>query len=316
MSYFMRPIDRVHAERQLLAAFNNQLNWAEIDIFFRRMHIPHPEFGGESYSLTDLTRGYLAECSDETLLNIAQQLDLDVTPEHGNENAIVLGDSKYWLIDHLRVFISHVHTAKLQAGGLRNALRRYGISAFVAHEDIDTSDEWRDEILRALMSMDAFVAILTPDFSSSRWTDQETGVAVARNVLSIPINRGEIPYGFLSRYQALASKGLVAREVAAEVFRTVSASQKTRGRMVDSLTRLISAGSDVSDSLFRIERLKEIVGVSVEEWERVRENIASNDVLRSSQELVESLNETLKEKNLASIEVGSKSRSIDDEIPF
>jgi hypothetical protein len=37
--FFMRAIDRVHAARQLLAAFSEQMGWADIDLFFRRMRI-------------------------------------------------------------------------------------------------------------------------------------------------------------------------------------------------------------------------------------------------------------------------------------
>jgi hypothetical protein len=316
MSYFMRPIDRVHAERQLISAFQREMTWDDLVLFFRRMRIPEPDFGGRSYTFTDLMREYMAECSDEVLLDIAHQLGLDVASKD-SDAPVISATSKYWLIDHFRVFISHVHTAKLQAGGLRIALQRYGISAFVAHEDIDTSDEWQEEILRALTSMDAFVAILTPDFNSSKWTDQEVGIAVARNVLLIPINKGEIPYGFLSKYQALSSNGLMVKDVAGEVFRTVATSQRTKGRLIESLTRVISTGSDVPEVLFRIDKLNAIEGVSVEDWERVRENIAGNDVLRSSQPLLDGLNKILDEKKIARIERGgAKPASIDDEIPF
>jgi TIR domain len=312
----MRAIDRVHAERQLLAAFNQQMNWEDTELFFKRMRIPRPEFG-DNYTLTDLTRGYLAQCSDEVLFDIAHQLDLDIAPERRDNGLIALPESKYWLIDHFRVFISHVHTAKVQAGRLRHALQRYAISAFVAHEDIDTSDEWREEILRSLMSMDAFIAILTADFKSSDWTDHEVGMAVARDVLLIPINKGENPYGFLSKYQALSTSGLLVKDVAAEVFQTICANQRTKGRMIESLARTISTGADDSEVLFRIEKLNGIEGVGVEDWERVRENVAGNSVLRSSQPVLDNLNAILREKNLAPIDLGSpKPKSVDDEIPF
>jgi hypothetical protein len=317
MPHFMRAIDRVHAERQLIAAFTEQMSWNDINLFFRRLRVPRPDFGNDSYTLSDITRGYLTGCSDDVLLDIAHQLGLDVTPEQHNGGLIALGKSKYWLIDHLRVFISHVHTAKLQAGGLRHALQRYAISAFVSHEDIETSDEWREEILRSLMSMDAFVAILAPDFNSSKWTDQEVGIAVARGVLVIPINKGENPYGFLSKYQALSSTGLAVKDVAADVFRTICTNARTKGRMIESLTRTISTGSDASEVLFRIQKLNGIEGVGVEDWERVRENVAGNAVLRSSQQVLDGINEILREKKLAPIEPGGpRPKSLDDEIPF
>ena len=317
MPYFMRAIERVHAERQLIAAFQKEMGWDDVALFFKRMRIPRPELAVDEYTLAELIRAYLAGCSDDVLLDIARQLGLDVPSTSPDEGLIALGDSKYWLIDHLRVFISHVHTAKLQAAGLRQALQRYAISAFVAHEDIDTSDEWREEILRALMSMDVFVAILTSDFNSSKWTDQEAGIAVARDVLMIPINKGENPYGFLSKYQALSSKGLLARDVAGEVFRTISTGARTRGRMIESLSRTISTGSEAAEVLFRIERLNGIEGVGIEDWERIRENVAGNAVLRSSKLVLDSLNGILQEKNLTPIELGApEPKSLDDEIPF
>jgi hypothetical protein len=291
MPHFMRPIDRVHAERQLIDAFDEQMNWADVHLFFKRMRIPRPDFGDDSYTLKELVRGYIAECSDEGLLDIAQQLGLDVAPAKHNDGLVALGDSKYWLIDHLRVFISHVHTAKVQAGALRYSLQRYAITGFVAHA--------------------------TPDFNGSKWTDQEIGVAVARGVLMIPIDRGAKPYGFLEKYQALPSKGLLAGDVAAEVFRTICANAHTKGRMIDSLTRTISTGSDVSELLFRINKLYGIEGVGVEDWERIRENVAGNNVLSSSRPVLDRLNLILLEKKLEPIEIGGpKSKSLDDEIPF
>ncbi len=318
MLNFMRAIDRVHAERQLITVFDRDMTWADIDLFFKRLRVRKPKFDDEgSYTIKDLVRGYLADCSDDLLIDIAHQLHLDVASETPNPDLVLLGDSKYWLIDHFRIFISHVHTSKLQAGALRDTLQRYAISAFVAHEDIDTSDEWREEILRSLMSMDAFVAILSTDFNSSKWTDQEVGVAVARDVIMIPINRGENPYGFLAKYQALSSRGLKAKEVAAEIFRIVANNTRTKGRLIEALVRTITSGSDVSEIIFRIEKLSSIDGVGLDDWERIRENVAGNNLFRTSQRLQGHLNETLVAKGLAPIEFsGNKMPKPDDEIPF
>jgi hypothetical protein len=102
----------------------------------------------------------------------------------------------------------------------------------------------------------------------------------------VPINRGENPYGFLSKYQARSSKGLVAKDVAGEVFRTICSNPRTKGRIIESLAGTISTGSDVSEVLFRIEKLNGIEGVGVEDWKRVRENVAGNAVLRSCQYVI------------------------------
>jgi hypothetical protein len=64
--------------------------------------------------------------------------------------------------------------------------------------------EWQSEIDLALRSMDALAALLTSDFHSSNWTDQEVGFALGRGVLVIPMRLGLNPYGFIGKVQGLA----------------------------------------------------------------------------------------------------------------
>ena len=58
---------------------------------------------------------------------------------------------------------------------LKDALKAYHISSFVAHEDIMPTLPWQIEIERALNTMDAMLAIHTKGFSESSWTQQEIG---------------------------------------------------------------------------------------------------------------------------------------------
>jgi hypothetical protein len=109
----------------------------------------------------------------------------------------IWGDSGY------RVFLSHKSEVKAETGGLKKNLELYGISAFVAHADIEPTEEWQKEIENALMTMQAFVALMTPQFHDSKWTDQEVGYALARGVPLIAAKMGLDPYGFIGKFQAL-----------------------------------------------------------------------------------------------------------------
>ena len=86
----------------------------------------------------------------------------------------------------------------------------FGISGFVAHEDIHPTKEWQDEIENALFSMDTFVALMTEEFHDSIWTDQEVGVAFGRGVPIISVKLGKDPYGFIGKFQALSCSWDVA----------------------------------------------------------------------------------------------------------
>lgn len=52
--------------------------------------------------------------------------------------------------------------------------------------------------------MHLLLALLTEDFSQSKWADQEVGVAIGRGVHVIPVRMGKDLYGFMERYQAIS----------------------------------------------------------------------------------------------------------------
>jgi hypothetical protein len=87
----------------------------------------------------------------------------------------------------------------------------YGVDGFVAHTTIEPTSEWIDVIQLALRTCHAMVAMLTDDFATSRWCDQEVGFCVGRGILIVPVRMGIDPYGFIGRYQGLtpSSRSLI-----------------------------------------------------------------------------------------------------------
>lgn len=110
---------------------------------------------------------------------------------------------RIWQPNCLKLFLSHISTHKTVISNLKDELSIYGISGFVAHEDIEPTKEWENEIFLALNSANALAAFLTPDFHESKWTDQEIGIALGRGTLVIPVGLGIDPYGFMARRQAM-----------------------------------------------------------------------------------------------------------------
>ena len=111
---------------------------------------------------------------------------------------------RIWGNEGYRVFLSHKAEVKKEAARLKEKLTIFGVSGFVAHEDIHPTKEWQNEIESALFSMDAFVALMTDGFHDSFWTDQEVGVAFGRGVPIICVKLGKDPYGFIGKFQALS----------------------------------------------------------------------------------------------------------------
>ena len=87
-----------------------------------------------------------------------------------------------WGQGKLRFFISHRDDHKVDAKKLALELGKVGISSFVAHDSIQPMSTWKNEILKALLTMDACLCYITQDFYESVWTNQEVGFALARGV--------------------------------------------------------------------------------------------------------------------------------------
>lgn len=113
-------------------------------------------------------------------------------------------EKRIWGEEGFRVFLSHKNEVKSETGSLKRQLKFYGVSCFVAHEDIEPTQAWQDEIENALSSMDTLVALMTVDFHDSNWTDQEIGFAMGREVPIISLRLGRDPYGFIGKFQALS----------------------------------------------------------------------------------------------------------------
>ena len=112
--------------------------------------------------------------------------------------------NRIWDKDCFRIFLSHKAEVKKETSVLKDNLKLYGASCFVAHEDIHPTKEWQNEIENALHTMDSFVALLTDKFHESLWADQEVGFAFGRGVPIISVKLGKDPYGFIGKFQALS----------------------------------------------------------------------------------------------------------------
>jgi hypothetical protein len=190
-----------------------RFGYAEIDAFLAEFEISPPENVGMN-SKWVYSKAALHGVQTDILLKIAVELDIDVP----RSQSTAASPPKNWRdTAHFRLFISHISREKNKATRLKDCFAPYGISGFVAHEDIHPTLEWQSEIERALHAMDAFVAIHTPGFSASFWTQQEVGFAVGRGVKIISFKMGEDPTDFISKHQALARRGRTAEEIAKEI---------------------------------------------------------------------------------------------------
>lgn len=200
--------------------------WAVIDLTLGQFGLPTAdEWRGDTSSyVIKMTE----RAADDILVALGAHVGIDV------ERRSVL-EPPFWAKGAFRLFISHVSTIRAYAAELQGGLARYGISAFVAHNDIEPTKEWQNEIETALATCDALVALLTPDFGSSRWTDQEVGFAMGRGVLILSVRLNQDPYGFIGKYQGMNGHKRPADEVAGALFEALLQNKLTSLRVKEGL---------------------------------------------------------------------------------
>ena len=196
---------------------------------------------------------------------------------------------RLWPEGRFRLFISHVSAHKAAVTKLKDELESFGISAFVAHEAIQPSLEWQREIELALQSMHALLAMITPDFHASKWTDQEIGWAFGRGILVVPVRLGVDPYGFAGKVQGISAELDKPKTLAKSVFDALLANPQTHGEMRRALvTAFCGAGSYIHAIMLR-DLIPEITDFTDAEKKAMRDACETNDQLSGAYKVSETI---------------------------
>jgi hypothetical protein len=301
-------VDRIGREPQ------GRMSYADIRSYLKACGVDTTKPTSGVNSKWVFTKDLLTDEPDERILRIADELQLPhtyaVTPSKETVEAT------FWEPHHFRLFLCHLATFKKTTAALQTALRRYGISGFVAHVDIEPTREWQDEIEAGLYSMDALAAILMPEFRESNWTQQEVGIAVGRGVLVVPIIRGLDPFGFIGKFQGFQAGGKTVSQVAEGVFHILAASAKTRPRMLTCLVDVTLQSPGHEEALEKLEAMESVSDLPAPYLERVRDGAATAGAFRAGAAR-ERLNELLLKRGLQKV-AGEATEAFarDDQVPF
>jgi len=232
-------------------------DWATIDLVLKQFGFPTEavSYGDrKSYTINMISDG-----TDEDLVELGQHFGIKF--EGGESELIASRDTPYWQDGHLRVFISHLAHEREYAAHLRTALKCYGMSGFVAHNDINPTSEWQVEIETSLSTCDILVALFHKDFISSKWCDQEIGYGLGRGIPVFAVRYGTDPHGFVSRFQAFNGNGKTSAQVAKELFEASIIHKKLQDKMAEIVINLFVNSDNFAEAKERIgyvERLKKM----------------------------------------------------------
>lgn len=310
----MKVVDRIGFLDKIGRELQSRFTYSEIDVYLKAHGVNTKKPTSGSNSKWVYVKELLSEEDTRVLVRIADDLGLAHNYTVTDSNTTL--QATFWEPFHFKLFLSHISSFRRTTNQLQAALRTYGISAFVAHVDIEPTKEWQNEIEAGLYSMDALAAILMPGFKESHWTDQEVGIAIGRGVLVLPIMRGATPYGFISKYQGLRSEGLTVTAVAKDIFRVLVTSPKTRSRMLSCLIDTAARAASEEDAIQKLRHIASVEPLPHGYLELLREGAPSSVALSENAPL-KALNDLLRKHKMKPV-VGAQSPETfdDDDIPF
>lgn len=309
----MKVLERLELIDRIGRELQSRMGYSEIAVFLKAHGVDTKKPTSGVNSKWVYSKELLTDEPDARIVSIATELSVPHNHVVADPKRVL--EATFWEPFHLRLFLSHLSSFKKTTGQLQAALRRYGISAFVAHVDIEPTREWMDEIEAGLHSMDALVAILMPGFKESNWTDQEVGVAVGRGILVIPVMKGLNPYGFISRYQGLNSQGKTVATVASEIFQILVRSPKTRIRMLSCLTETTIQSKSEEEALEKLRHIGSVKDLPSPYLQKIQESAPVSTMLTAMAPLAE-LNKLLAAAGLKPVSTKKEGFDLDDDIPF
>lgn len=236
----MKPSDRMKLLEKLGVELQKRFTFDELDLYLSAARLADLAAGDRNNcygSKRVYAKNRLAPVNDTELLRLADDLDLgDLgTIERASISTESLPPLNWKNTTKFRLFISHISKHKKVATRLKDALDTFAVAGFVAHVDIHPTARWQTEIERGLATMDALVAILTPGFRDSVWTNQEIGFALGRGVKIISLRMGEDPPGFISAEQAIPQQQRMAEDIAPVIAQLLSNDERTTMRMAEAM---------------------------------------------------------------------------------
>ena len=249
-------------------------DWPLIDLTLKQFQMSWTD-QWQGTERSDYVIDMISGAEDQTLVDLAKHLGV-VTELESIESP------SFWTPNQPRIFISHLAAVKKNAGALKVALEQYGCVCFVAHDDIEPTKVWQREIEAALTTMDAMIAILTPGFNESKWTDQEVGVAIGRRVPVVPLKAGIDPYGFIGKYQALPASGRTAEDIAVDIIGLLAGKPQLAFKISNGLVHVLEQSSSWAESKKLMDLVEKCRQFAPEALERLEEAAEKNSQVREA----------------------------------
>lgn len=265
--------DRFKLKSQVLNALSSAAwSWQQIDLLLGELALPRLRDDPDDPDLTEILGGL----SDEPLTEL-YAIVFDVAESEVTNVVESSVGSQNWKPGYARVFLSHSAKHKEFVGEVSDELAVLGIHGFVAHETMEYTKPWQDQIEAALKSMQAFVAIVHPEFNKSAFCHQEVGWALGRRVPHYAVRMGVDPNGLLGRDQWPSGAGRLAGDVAHLIYQWAANLPDMGNSITEGLFSALAEAGNYYDAEAAAKRIVALGDLADNDWGRLDQAYWSNN---------------------------------------
>lgn len=162
-------------------------------------------------------------------------------------------------LETVDTFLSYNSKDRVLAGHIKERLEYFGVSVFLAHSDIEGGERWEREIIDKIRTCDVVLALVTPRFRKSKWTDHEAGMGIGASRHIIPLSvDGVKPYGFIARYQALKLNSGELAKSCKDIILAMKGKSKLKEKVQDSFIETFVKSGSFIEANEKSELLEEL----------------------------------------------------------
>ena len=181
------------------------------------------------------------------------------------------------------VFLSYDKEDTNAAAIVYEGLKNIGIDCFFAPVDLPVGQDFRIKLMEKIKSCTTIVVLISQNYHTSVYTDQELGIALGLNKNIIPICLDDaIPYGFLDGKQCICCNGAsvsTQMEKLEEVILQYIGYEKTQ---VDFHIEHIYVSNSWEEAGYWAQKIQDVTQFSTNQVNRIADAIIRNDQVRNS----------------------------------
>ena len=198
-----------------------------------------------------------------------------LTGNFGNEEG---SNSNFTSRKPTSVFVSHSNKDNTMANEIESSINKLYLELFLAHRDIEGGEEWREVIRGKIRDCNVFVALVTPDFHESEYTEQEVGAAwlLKKPILSIRVD-GTDPKGFITGKQWITYNKQYPHTTAGELVKFALTEMDGHDRMVDVVVEILNNARSFNESNYLADILSSQTVLTPKQITGIKHALETND---------------------------------------